>query len=431
MTSSLPQPTPTQTVPYIQDLESNGSTLLTVSSWGVHRSTDGATWELVTPTLPGGGRDLIALADGRFVLVGGETSYLFDAQGQAAGTRPGFGVADGEAMACDDGSIVARGKLTRDVGSTWQRLVPDSLDLVVERSGCGAGHYWALASSSAWGYRLVRFDAPGAAGIAAGNWEATEGQWQAAGPSITRSDEGEFLVAGLAWHGADWSLRESPSQIWASGGALFGASDAGTFLSLDHGATWRATEVPDLERPEAFARSGDALLVAQFTGDSSATEDRWHSRVWRSVDDGASWTMACDQTATRSSGETVGEAHRFVGVSAGAWIATDAVSTDQGATWTATETTGDRSLSFLTRNGHLVTTLPAASPKEDIWRVYADGGLGPLLATHRIEVDGTPVPASSLRSIAFDDEGYVYVARGEPYVQIWRSTKPVEAPAIP
>jgi hypothetical protein len=119
--------------------------------------------------------------------------------------------------------------------------------------------------------------------------------------------------------------------------------------------------------------------------------------------------------------------HRFVGVlDDGAWIATDAVSRDGGTTWEPTEATGDRSLAFLTLRGSLVTTLPAGSPADDIWRVYDDGGLGELRATYRIEVDGTPVPASQLRSIAFDDDGYVYVARGAPYVQIWRSVKPID-----
>jgi hypothetical protein len=35
------------------------------------------------------------------------------------------------------------------------------------------------------------------------------------------------------------------------------------------------------------------------------------------------------------------------------------------------------------------------------------------------------VLAADLRSVAFDDAGYAYVARGVPHVQIWRSTKPL------
>jgi hypothetical protein len=62
----------------------------------------------------------------------------------------------------------------------------------------------------------------------------------------------------------------------------------------------------------------------------------------------------------------------------------------------------------------------------EIWRVYADGGLGDLLATHAIEADGKPVLAAELRSVAFDTAGYAYVARGAPHVQIWRSTTPLQ-----
>jgi hypothetical protein len=431
---TLPQPTATEVLPYIQDVESNGQLVLATSAWGIHRSADGASWQLVTANTPGGGRDLLVLADGRFVLVGGTTSYLFDPAGQPAGTLPDFGVVDGEAMVCEDGSIVARGKLTRDLGATWQRLIPESdLDMIVERGGCGAGSYWALAISATWGYRLLRFDAAGSAGVAVGNWEATEASWQPGGPPIALDDDGTFLVAGLAWREAEpgWTLRETPSKIWASGGALFGVADSAFFISRDGGVTWTAAVGAGLDEqdPEAFALAPDGSLhVSRFTGEKLGTTDQWRSVVWRSTDEGASWSPVYDRTATRTEGEDIaGEVHRFVGIlDDGAWIATDAVSQDQGVTWTPTEATGDRSLAFLTRNGSLVTTLPAGTPKEDIWRVYADGGLGPQTGTFRIEVDGMPVPASQLRSIAFDDEGHIYVARGAPYVQIWRSAKPIE-----
>jgi hypothetical protein len=36
------------------------------------------------------------------------------------------------------------------------------------------------------------------------------------------------------------------------------------------------------------------------------------------------------------------------------------------------------------------------------------------------------VLAATLRSVAFDEEGHAYVARGNPLVQIWRSTTPVQ-----
>lgn len=47
-TSTLPQPAATEVRPYIRDIEGNGTVLVTLGAWGVHRSLDGgATWQLV------------------------------------------------------------------------------------------------------------------------------------------------------------------------------------------------------------------------------------------------------------------------------------------------------------------------------------------------------------------------------------------------
>ncbi|MEO8701850.1 MAG: sialidase family protein [Kofleriaceae bacterium] len=430
--SALPQPSPTEVRPFLQDLESNGSTWLAVSAWGVHRSTDDtATWQLVTASVPDAGRDLLVLPDGRFVLAGGATTYVFDGSGVAAGTKPGFGVANDEAMACDDGSIVAGGRVTRDVGATWQPLIaPSDLDTIAERSGCGGGHYWVLSRSTPWGYRLVRFESPGMPGVAVGNFDAAASAWAAGGPPLVRDGAGSFLTAGLAWHegAAAWTLRETPPRTWASGDTLFGVATPTFFLSHDGGATWSAVAGAGLAgEPEAFAQTAEgALVVARFTGETAAGTDTWHSVVWRSSDNGGSWTIAYDATATRTGDEVTGEVHRFVGIAGdGAWVATDAVSHDAGATWTPTDTTGDQSLAFLTPDGRLVTQLPVTGATQDVWRVYEDGGLGELAATYRIEIEGVAVPASQLRGLAFDEAGYVYTTGGAPYVQVWRSAQPL------
>ena len=433
-TGTLPQPAPTELRPYIKDLESNGTTLLTISAWGIHRSTDnGATWQLVTASIPNGGRDLLVLGDRRFLLVGGTTSYLFDAAGQVAGTLPGLGVVETEASVCDDGAIVWRGKVTRDLGATWQALIgAGDLELVAERGGCGGGHYWVLARSAAWAYRLVKFDAPGTRGVVAGNWDATgEMAFGSGGPPIVRAADGTFLVAGLAWsEGEDsWTLRDIPARVFASGDTLFGIAKPKFFTSLDGGQTWAAAAGTGLaaEDPEAFSRGLDGTLhVGRFTGDTVNGATQWHATVWKSTDAGATWAVAYDAMASRPDGSDVitGETHRFVGITAtGAWIATDAVSRDAGVTWTPTGVKGDRSLAYLTRKGSLISTLPG-SP--DVWRVYAEGGLGELQATYTIKVDDTVTAASQLRSVAFDEAGFAYVARGAPYVQVWRSTTPVD-----
>jgi hypothetical protein len=285
--------------------------------------------------------------------------------------------------------------------------------------------------SDAWGYRLVRYDAIGAAGIGAGNWEGVGDQaWSSSGPPLVRTQDGTFLTAGLALApGAmTWTLQEIPARAWASGTTLFGVAKEKFFTSTDGGVTWTATAARGLGAtdPEAFALGPDgALYVGEFFGGTEGGVSTWHSQVWRSQDGGVSWTVAYDATATRAEGseDVIGETHRFVGVLAdGAWISTDAVSHDAGASWTATDVIGDRGLAHLTKLGSLVT----GGPNEDLWRVYSEGGLGELTSTWSIVVDDKPIPASQLRTVAFDELGYAYTARGTPNVQIWRSNQPVE-----
>ena len=429
---TLPQPAATETKPYVKDIESNGEAMLAVSAWGVHRLIDvNAAWQLVTNNLPGAGRDLIVLADKRFLLVGGNTAYVFAQDGTAAGTLGSLVVEDNVATVCEDGAIVAGNRLTRDFGTTWHTLVTQSdLQMAVQRAGCGGGRYWALIISDAWGYRLVRFDTIGAPGVVAGNWEAMGDQaWNASGPPIVRTTDGTFLVAGLALSpGATaWTLQEIPARTWVSGPTLFGVAKQKFYTSYDGGTRWSAAAAEGLGviEPEAFALSPDgALHVSQFDGKTEDTMDSWHAQVWNSSDGGTTWRLAYDAGATRVHGDpVVGEVHRFVGVLAdGAWIATDAVSRDAGVTWKKTDVKGDRGLAHLTKSGSLVT----GGAAEDLWRVYTEGGLGDHIATWSIVVDDKPIPASQLRTVAFDDEGYAYTARGTPNVQIWRSNKPVD-----
>jgi hypothetical protein len=465
-TAALPRPAPTECCPYIKDIEGNGATLLAVSGWGVHRSTDGgASWQRTAAGLAGAGNDLLVLGDRRFALVGGATAYLFDAGGEPDGTAAQLVVGNDEAVVCEDGSIVISGlssgssappdpgdpgdpggarvppgHVTRDLGATWQPLATaGDLAIDVERAGCGAGSYWVLLHSDAWGYRLLRYTAPGQPGSAVGNWDAAGPQaWTTGGPSIVRSvapgtGDATFLAGGLAWRDGDaaWTLREVPALTWSSGGVVFGAAGARFYLSHDAGVTWTRLAAAGLDAtaPDAFARGADgALYVGQFFSETSGELDIRRASVWRSTDLGATWSVAYQGISTRPSGkEFVGDAHRFVGITAGGtWIATDAVSSDAGATWEPTQAVGDRSIAHLMPDGSLV--MQPADATGEIWRVYADGGLGELRATHAIEADGMPVLAAELRSVAFDEAGHAYVARGTPHVQIWRSTTPLQQP---
>ncbi|MDX2090617.1 MAG: hypothetical protein SFX73_22345 [Kofleriaceae bacterium] len=430
-TSSLPQHSPTDTKPYIFDLASNGNVALVVSAWGVYRSTDGgASWQrILQPT--DAGRVLVALQDGRFTLLGGATTYRFDASGTAAGTAPGITVERAEVAACSDGAVIARGAISRDAGATWTSLLGGgALELNVVRVSCGES-YWVLGYSDSWGYRLLRYDPATATGTVAGNWELDgDSPWTSGGPPIVRDADGTFFTSGLAWReGEDtWTLRELPPRAWAMAGALHGFVGPQYVTSRDAGRTWTAPAQLSLDEGveiEAFAATDDALLASVFTGGEAEGMDVWRSQVWMSIDAGATWSTRYDGVATRplGGGDITGSAHRFVGVMPdGTWVAAGAISRDAGFTWEPTAIEGDRGLAFLTPRGDLVMTLP----DEEVWRVYPDGGMGDAVATWALEAEETPVPASSVRSVAFDEAGYAYVARGAPYVQVWKTKIPVQ-----
>jgi hypothetical protein len=161
--------------------------------------------------------------------------------------------------------------------------------------------------------------------------------------------------------------------------------------------------------------------VSTFDGANAGDIDTWHAVVWHSSDDGATWAPLYDARAVRNPGEeATGEVHRFVGLATdGAWVATDAVSRDNGKTWTETDVNIDRGLAFLTPTGKLIAAL-------DKWQVYEGAGEGALEATYQLEIEGMTVDGSALRSVAFDELGYAYLAGGAPYVQVWRSSKPID-----
>lgn len=430
-TSSLPQHSPTDTKPYIFDVASNGTVALAVAAWGVYRSTDGgASWQRILQPSDAG-RVLVALQDGKFALLGGAATYRFDANGAPVGTAPGLTVERGEVAACSDGAVIARGAISRDAGATWTSLLGGgALELNVVRVSCGES-YWVLGYSDSWGYRLLRYDPATGTGTVAGNWELDgESTWTSGGPPIVRDSDGTFFAAGLAWREGDetWTLREVPPRAWATEGALHGFAGAQYLTSRDAGRTWTAPAMLALDEGaeiEAFAATEDALLASVFTGGASDGMDVWRAQVWKSTDAGVTWSMGYDGVATRPAGggDITGDAYRFVGVMPdGAWVAAGAISRDAGLTWEPTNIEGDRSLAFLTPLGHLVMMLP----EDEVWRVYPDGGAGDALVTWALEADGNPVPASSVRSVAFDDAGYAYLARGAPYVQVWKTKIPVQ-----
>ena len=324
-------------------------------------------------------------------------------------------------------------KRSADLGASWHPLIASGdLTMIVERIACAGDRYWMLARSDAWGYRLVSFTA-GAAQLAAGNWDSAPQAWAPGGPPVTRTGDGTFLVAGLAWRDGDpsWALRVLPPRAWAANAMVFGSANAKFYASLDAGATWMTAPGtgPAANQADSFARTADgAILISTFTGSGDAAGDHWHAEVWRSSDAGTTWASAYSGDASRpAGGDITGEVHRFVGVTADAtWVATDAVSHDAGATWIPTEVDNDHSLAFLTPGGRLVAERPSGDPTTDVWRVFERGGEGDLTSTYQLEIADTPIAASTLQSVVFDDDGYAYIAGGTPYVQLWRSREPLD-----
>src|SRR6185436_15357918 len=166
-----------------------------------------------------------------------------------------------------------------------------------------------LMRSASWGYRLLRYTAPGAPGFAVANWDAAGTQaWSSGGPSIVRTEDGTFLAGGLAWRDGDagWTLREMPARTRSSGGLLLGVAGARFYTSSDAGVHWTAIAARGLDAtdPDAFARTLDgALYLGEVTSASDGATDTWRARVWRSGDLGATWSVVYDGVATRPLGQ--------------------------------------------------------------------------------------------------------------------------------
>ena len=224
-----------------------------------------------------------------------------------------------------------------------------------------------------------------------------------------------------------------PPRAWSANAMVFGSANEKFYASLDAGTTWlTATGTgPAADQADAFAaRTADgAIRPPRTPARVTRRLITRHTEVWRSTDAGASWASVYTGDASRpAGGEITGEVHRFVGVTAdGTWVATDAVSHDGGATWLPTDVNNDRGLAFLTPGGRLIASQPTGYSATDVWHVFERGGEGDLTSTYRLDIGQIPAAASTLQSVAFDDEGYAYVAGGAPDVQLWKSEEPLDS----
>lgn len=435
--ATLPLPAPDACCPYIADIDMNGDVALLTSSWGVHRSLDGGvTWEHVPSMLDVNARDVIALPDGRFLIGGGISTPIFDATGLPSAAPPGPALPGelGKTQVCGDGAILVDTQVTVDLGASFQPLfgADGPVATFPDKVVCGGGRFYAHVESAGFGRRLVRIDAAGAAPLLIGGWEddvAAQG-WGGSTLPLARAGDGTVMVNGLSWRPGDerWRLGGLPNGPIASapGGAVYGFDAQVRWRSDDGGDTWSSAPFTPSPVMSVFVNNGGALYGGQINGDyigGALFSDAW---IYRSDDDGSTFSQIYMGTRIReSSGNFTGDAHRLIGLDpGGALVAHDGVSDDDAATWRASAVPSGETAVHVTPGGDVLTIAITTDVKEDVWRVYGEAGTGSLRSTLGVVAGGTPVAASSLRHVVFDKDGHAYVAAGAPFVQVWRSTTP-------
>ena len=442
--SELPQPSATEVRPYVQDIESNGTTLLAVSAWGIHRSLDGG----MTLAARRDRRRAAAATCSCSATAGSRSSAarrrtLFDARAPPPARTPSLVVGRTKATVCEDGTIVARNKLTHDLGATWQALIAAAIcdddrqarrlrrhrPLLGARDSATRGAIGSCAST-----RSAEPASPPATG--------TRSAIRRGRRAVRRSralGDGTFLVAGLALApGATrWTLqRDRRHARGRAATTLFGVAKQQFYASHDGGVTWAARRATGLaaDEPEAFARSADGTLyVSQFTGDT----DRWPRHVALGRLEERRPRRDVDAGVRRHRDARGRRRRRDPGRGR---IASSAITDDRrldrdrrglrdgGMTWQKTTVLGDQRA----RAPHARTARSSpAAPTRSCGACTTTAVWATSRATYQIVVDGKSIPASQLRSVAFDEDGYAYVARGTPHAQIWRSNRPLARARVP
>ncbi len=142
---------------------------------------------------------------------------------------------------------------------------------------------------------------------------------------------------GLTWsdRGVSWSANDSDREdvycFCVLNGDIFAGTDDGIFVSTDHGSTWNSANVgiPKIPIGTHLPVSGLGVLGDYIFATT------WSSGIFRSTNDGASWTQVNASTFTFQGLATVGS-----DVFAAAfndegkpWTGGVFVSTDNGVTW--------------------------------------------------------------------------------------------------
>ena len=431
--SPLPQP-PAQPPPVldVSSFASNDLTVLLAATWGVYRSIDdGVTWTYVfTPASPQG-QELLALPDGRFLLFSpvNQTAAVLDTMGMPTGvTTPAFPQLP-RRVACL-GVIVAGDKLTRDLGQTWEPLVPGSTfqPITVSTYACTGTSLLVFIKQPTPLLvpisTLGKLDPPLVFSPAPAMVTATK--------AVFASD-GTVLAGNLAWKEGDpvWSLRILPdAEFFALGdGSLFGVKGTTTYRSRDSGATFTTATVATLPPATRFFATPDHTLWAS-RGELVTTG--FAAKLWRSDDDGATWSMVFDKLSTYNPDNShSGIAPELVAIADDGTFVAKAfayglyVSHDRGATWTDLPFPDGFALAFVTHAGNAVTFDPNDDPKlgGHVWHEWRDYGLGNAYRQVTPTMGGMSGELGTAGTVPLlDAQDRVYLFGGGSLLGVFRST---------
>jgi hypothetical protein len=376
-----------------------GSSGLTSTQNDIWRSTDqGATWELMTaaaPWLARRGHASVALPDGSIVLMGGydpSMGRLKDVwrstdQGenwtQMTAAAPWTARSGHSSVALPDGSIVMMGGWD---GSNYLNDVWRSTD---------QGENWTQMTAAApW---TARSDHSSVA-LPDGNIVLMGGFTKMGSSTYRVNDVWRSTDKGVTWTQittiAEWTRRSNhtsvvlpdDSSIVLMGGAGWDNYLNDVWRSTDQGTTWTQMTADAGWRGRAGHTSvalpdGSIVLMGGVYSDAGLA--KYLNDVWRSTDQGATWTQMTDAAPW-----TKRRSHSSVALPNGSIVLMGGYdgsnhrndvwrSTDQGATWTEMTTAAEWS----TRHDHSSVAMPDGSivlmggflNKNDIWRSTDQG----------------------------------------------------------
>jgi photosystem II stability/assembly factor-like uncharacterized protein len=211
-----------------------------------------------------------------------------------------------------------------------------------------------------------------------------------------RFSDGISRVLGTSDGGLTWSQVGSVPSL----GSEFTASDASTLwagaeqeagpvvhpvfeMSRDGGRTWAEVALPgiaphQMEGPMVYLPGPPAFLDSQSGAVAVTIEspDAPHTRIYRTTDGGATWTLAADQPVEASGGPALAdEAHWFLPVDNPLALLS---STDAGASWQQVATNGLGWVIWIGAldGGDLAALVPAGNsyPGSALLFVSSDGG---------------------------------------------------------